>query len=512
MSGSDSEVEEVPRVTRSRINKQNIHSIRARNARLKKQAQATVDNDDNNSSNRFGRVPLEELQRKNREWRNDPRRTVQVENNARGFRGEEPGAPMETDSARTGGTAANHLGTGVGKATLVRGPMDHTLTADGFKFSKLYHLVLRTVSPMVKFKSSIPTSGAMFLSFVYGLFCFDPSEIKQYINSMETAWLGNMDCNMKVSRISGVAKVLGPGAPFIANATATAATNSQITLSRMTATGLERVTPIVKAKITMPDIGTVPTAVKETYTDTAGSKDAGWWTFQKAKVASAPAANAFVAMTSPNSDMGYVTYNQIGALEGSAAFNATSFDPPNIGKLMQESDVADTPGSLFSFEHHPEFFLKLQGLGLNAAPHTQKLVNADYSTSHTLPATAGAVTTSLAGGYSGFEDYLPLANGTDDVWINTSNTYMVGGKEHTVNHALPYEYVFLVPPPTTDESLIQECNLYITYQTEMEIAVRFDTLAAANTTTSALGNARIWRNMNQGGNQYFATPLDAVLM
>ena len=160
---------------------------------------------------------------------------------------------------------------------------------------------------------------------------------------------------------------------------------------------------------------------------------------------------------------------------------------------------------MFSFEEHPDFYLRTQALGVQ-----NLTINQDYNTKVQLPAAPGGTCTAVfQSGTTAADILIPTA--TTDVHITSTNTFMAGGSQHIAHHTMDKHYVYLVPPPTTDESLIQEANMYITYECGMEVSLRADMLSQKNQ-TMALGQGRIlgYSQSSYVGNTVFATPISGT--
>ena len=415
-------------------------------------------------------------------------------------------AVRNPNQARAGGSK-HQGGATVGATALVRHPQDHTITADGFIFSKVYHLILRTIAPRMFTKAFTAGATSIPAHYIMGLYCFDPAQPKQYMSEFEMNMVKNFtqtnQYNVKYKKLWGHASILGPGSPFIANTTATAATNSQITMARMSGRGLDKVVPLEAGEIVMPDLGVDPTSFTLTTDKTAGFRDAEWWGKQVGTLAAAPnVAGGFTVVKSPPADLGYVKYTHIAGIPFETSATATTIKPPMLGKLMDEMDISESPGSLFAFEEHPNFYIDNQQL--------QKInctVNQDYNTQVTLPAAVGDTTVALQSGTIATTTLnLPAAN-SDLGYITSNNVLMVGGKNHIAEHAMDKHYVYPVPPPTTDESLIQECNLYMIYECGCEISIRSDTIHQTGK-TAALGSAFANTAYRGYGNHAYGAPLE----
>jgi hypothetical protein len=369
------------------------------------------------------------------------------------------------------------------------------------------------MAPILKCYPYAEGATSCHAALVNGIFVFDPAEMKQYISLPESEWIQNIaKANVKLDKIWGHMKMLGPGAPYIANAASTAATNSQLTMCRMTATGLERAIPIAKGRVVMPNLGVTASDWIEAATQPIGARDAGWWNLQHCvSTGNTVPGGSILPLVSPPADLNFNNYIQVAGLSCQKK-TGPGFDmyTPQLGRLMSSMDIANNDTDIFSFEHHPDYYFKCQPCILSGPQKAGRDINSDYTVRQFFPQDGTSpVTASLQSGSLQNRDLFPEP--TQDYQITSNNHFMVGGNERITRHTLPLEYIYPVPPPTTDESLVQEANLYVIYECGMEVSLRFDT-SMPNYTTAALGHAQLFADnvSTSNSNSIFAAPIGGI--
>ena len=389
-------------------------------------------------------------------------------------------APPEfgkTATVSSGGTGGPQMD--MGMASLIRGPSDKMWTADGIRYTKLYHLVVNTTTP------ALVSNGQQesYWWYMPGIYYFDPSEFGMYVSNQDYAQLraisdinANGSTNLCVETIAMSLKLLGPGAPFVSGAAGQAATNSQITMSLMSNVGLEKALFLrkflaTKNETSITDVKRInSTADAGTYTVT----DSGWSLIQNPVVGIGTGDALKVKNITGSAHYAYRQYNGMTGLYAEGDKTSGAVNPcPEFGELFEEEDVTTTDKLLFTYADRPNCYIQTQTLSdrsiiMNPALFESALMttkDVDNTNSRTM---AHALADTNVVDVSGVPK--------DRIRIIPNNAQPYGVQEQQSLYHMPIFHMLPVAPPTISSDIIQNVQLYLVLETEIQFNLRSDVL------------------------------------
>ena len=391
----------------------------------------------------------------------------------------------------------------MGMSSLIRGPRDKMWTADGIRYTKLYHLVVNTSTPAIVNKTG---SSPVNYWHMPGIYHFDPSELGMYVSEQDfnqiksvVGLVTNGSTNVHVDKIAMSLKLLGPGAPFVSGAAGQAATNSQITMSLMTNTGMERVLLARKFLVTKNE--TAISSVKRinvTAPSTSNTSvfDSGWTAIQSVNIGQPPESSDgkfAVKSVVGSAHYAYRPYYGMTGLWGEGSSSVTVYPCPEFGELFEEEDVTTTDKLLFTFAERPNCYLQTQGLTDGTGNQNPAIFEqAAGITTAVEPTTSRDQSHSFAATYVSDTGNL----NKEQIRIHPNNVQPFGTQEPQSIHSLPIFYMMPVAPPTISTDVIQNVQLYLVLETEIEFALRSDVIHNSNrhSTTWRTGHARKFKS------------------
>ena len=300
------------------------------------------------------------------------------------------------------------------------------------------------------------------------MYVFNTSVVGHYLDSRAMDLLHGLvalTSNCRVLNVSGTLSAVGVNAPFVAQTEQQTATNSQLTLTALVARGLERAFPIAEGTAELatltPEVTKWGTADTVHYSDSYEilNTNLGLNKITQVKTEEAHSVGGFQEYKATAAMIGPTTTDEKQVIASN-----------NIPKHMKLFDATQAQGELFSWNHDMEDSF------LHVAKHNvvrNQFVGLQPDHRMESATTGTSIGYAEAGpNYNITETLLPNESTKSQWYLTHNNAYKVGSSLPKHQHLLPKEYVYIVPPPTVSNKLIQDA--YISTVMDAEIVVEIN--------------------------------------
>lgn len=384
-----------------------------------------------------------------------------------------PRDAMETDKPKRTYDAGS-IGNGKDGSMVIARPINRYLDASTFTFNLRYFFTMSTFQEM---QTGYGTGDKAYVNQLRPLYTFSPAVLGQYLTRADFATLsmfGQAGFNVRIEHIKGSLHYMGLNATFLTQAEPTA-TNSQISMSALRGSGLERIVPVTEGTITIDNATATPTAFTSAIS-VGGNEDVGvgCFNFMEAQISRPVTGNITSALTAMKggANCNFVDYNQVSAVR-CAAVEANgiyeTLNEPLIGQEMTTVDMTESEGLIldWNLKMNECYFSTQRYAGITGFATAKATTSADHLIN--LPKDVGAAVVS----------HRP-ASTTDRTMsqftlLAHNNCTTIGDIGDKCFEIPPKEYLLLVPPPlrgnvNTTQNIYLQCSL----DTEMTVTLNKD--------------------------------------
>lgn len=298
---------------------------------------------------------------------------------------------------------------------------------------------------------------------VWPMYTFNVGNLGFYIDSYARLRLSQIlqsNLNIRVKNIKGSLKTVGITAPFVTAADGQSSTNSQLTATALVGHGLERLTGLVEGNITIPSSGTI----RPTKFESPLEGDGKWWAKTAVAQTGITTNNTIFPLTERVGSCQFKEYDRVSANVVNNPISLEVETENNCTKHMTSIDLTQSQGEILSWDYqmHDSFlgvksFSTVQNqLQFDCAPDFAYLKD-NASTIAQVPNFRST------GDQVGFLDSSKI---NKFFMTNYNADYAgAGGARHQT--LPPKAYLQLVPPPTIDETKIQDFFVSTVLDTEL---------------------------------------------